>query len=137
MDIIRRNTDYALRALAFLARQSQDESVSTRTIAAEAQFSYQLACKLMQRLQKAGLVVSCMGAKGGFQLACSPQEITLGRVVETVQGPLSLSKCLLGKSDCCNQSHCTIRTKLAELQSDIGVFLNETTLADLIEKRST
>jgi Rrf2 family iron-sulfur cluster assembly transcriptional regulator len=136
MDIIRRNTDYALRALVFLARQPADESVSTRTIADQARFSYQLACKLMQRLQKAGLVVSCMGAKGGFQLARTPQEITLGQVVETIQGPLSLSSCLLGKSDCCNRSHCTIRNKLGELQSDIAVFLEETTLADFVEKQS-
>ncbi len=136
MDIIRRNTDYALRALVFLARQPLDESVSTRTIATEADFSYQLACKLMQRLQKAGIVVSCMGAKGGFQLARSPQEITLGQVVETIQGPLSLSKCLLGKSDCCNQSRCTIRNKLGELQSDIVVFLQETTLADFVENQT-
>ncbi len=136
MDIIRRNTDYALRALVFLARQNGDGAISTRIIAEQERFSYQLACKLMQRLQKAGLVVSCMGVKGGFQLARSPDEISLGQVVEVIQGPLNLSQCLLGKSDCCNQARCAIRTKLGELQSDMVDFLTKTTLTDLITNRS-
>jgi len=53
MDIIRRNTDYALRLMALLAGFSQKkESVSARSLSEIAAVPYPLTCKLLQQLQK-------------------------------------------------------------------------------------
>ena len=135
MDIIRRNTDYALRAMVYLARHYGNGPVSTKIIAEDQAFSYQLACKLMQKLSKAGLVKSCMGINGGYTLTRTPAHIDLSEVIETIQGPLSLSKCLLGVDTCCNSTNCQIRDKLGELQDQIGDFLGGTTLADLVKAK--
>lgn len=133
MDIVRRNTDYAIRAMVHLARRYNDgaEPVSTRKIARDEGISYQLACKLMQKLHDAKLVDSKMGPKGGFSLKRSPEEITLKEIIETIQGPVSLNRCLLHEDACVRQSECTVSRKLSELQNRIGEFLDETTLADL------
>jgi DNA-binding IscR family transcriptional regulator len=64
MDILRRNTDYALRAVAHLAAHYGDGAVSTRQVALEEEIPYQLACKLMQKLHDSRLVESCMGPMG-------------------------------------------------------------------------
>jgi len=132
MDVLRRNTDYALRAAVYLAKQT-DGPVSTRMLAKEQGIPYQLACKLLQRLQKAGIVKSTMGPQGGFELSRDARQIPIGEVVSAIQGPVRLNRCLLGMPSCPREGHCEIRRKLVDLQSKIETFLAETSLADLVE----
>jgi len=75
MDVIRRNTDYAVRLVVHLAKHYGKEPISTRVAASEEYVPYQLACKLMQKLNNAKLVTSCMGPRGGFVLAAEPSKI--------------------------------------------------------------
>lgn len=135
MDVLRRNTDYALRAMVNLASHYGNEPISTRTLAIEEDISYQLACKLMQRLQKAKLVTSCMGANGGFTLNKEPSKISLLDVIDAIQGPISLNRCLLGVNTCTKQKHCSIRSKLVELQDSISGYLTGITLDELASYR--
>ncbi|MBN2136474.1 MAG: Rrf2 family transcriptional regulator [Sedimentisphaerales bacterium] len=135
MDVIRRNTDYALRALVHLGRAYGKSSshVSSREIAAEEDISYQLACKLLQKMQKAGFVESSMGPFGGFRLKRAPGTISLLDVVEAIQGPLSLNRCLVGRNVCSHEGKCPIRPKLAGLQEYMGDYLRGVTLDSVIE----
>ena len=137
MDIIRRNTDYALRAMLNLAGHYGEGPVSTREIAEREDISYQLTCKLMQKLNNAGLVKSIMGPNGGFFLSKKPQQISLSEIIEVIQGPLSLSRCLLGKNVCKKQSQCPINAKLTKLQKNISDYLQGLTLDELLKHQST
>jgi Rrf2 family transcriptional regulator, cysteine metabolism repressor len=132
MDIIRRNTDYALRAAVELAGRFGGEPVSTKEIADNQQIPYQLACKLMQRLHNAGIVKSEMGPSGGFVLCKNPSKITVRRLVEIIQGPVRLNNCKLCQlSRCCN-----ISPELTRLQGKINEFLDGLTLRQLADKNS-
>ncbi|MBW8039747.1 MAG: Rrf2 family transcriptional regulator [Planctomycetes bacterium] len=135
MDILRRNTDYALRAIVNLAAHYGNELVSTRTIADEEDISFQLACKLMQKLHKAGLVKSCMGPKGGFRLTREPAMINLLEVVETIQGPLKLNRCLLRRDACKRRKSCAVSRELAGLQEYMDNYLHNITLDQLLQGR--
>lgn len=135
MDIVRRNTDYALRAMINLARNYEANLVSSRTIALQEKVPYQLACKLMQKLHRAKLIKSIMGPKGGFSLSRKPDKITLLEVIEAVQESLSLNRCMLAKFNCPKQKVCTIKPRLAELQAYIGTYLNNVTLAELAQEK--
>ena len=118
MDIIRRNTDYALRAAVELAGRFGGEPVSTKELADNQRIPYQLACKLLQRLHKAGIVKSEMGPSGGFILCKNPSKITVRRLVEIIQGPVRLNNCKLCRLSRC----CTINPELARLQGKINEF---------------
>jgi len=131
MDIIRRNTDYALRAMAHLAKNFGGDSISTRVIAEREEISYQLACKLMQKMNDAGLVTSTMGPKGGFTLSKEPSEINLLEIIEAVQGPLSVNKCLAEDETCDRIEHCPLTDKMSEMQDYIVGYLSGATLGDI------
>ncbi len=136
MDILRRNTDYALRLAVHLAKHHGDGAVATRVLAEDEDVSYQLACKLMQKLNKAGLVQSDMGPKGGFRLSRSPEEVAILDVIQAVQGPLRLNRCLLNDSVCSRQATCPVRAKMQELQDQMDGYLGGVTLAELVRNRN-
>lgn len=133
MDIVRRNTDYALRAMIHLAEYYDGGTVSARELAQQGGIPYQLACKLLQRLSKAKLIKSSMGPKGGFSLRKEPSKISVLQVIETIQGPVRLNRCLLSAKGCLRQNRCPVKPKLAELQRTIGNYLGGITLDELIK----
>lgn len=128
MDIVRRNTDYALRAMLHLAGNSGSKAVSTRAIADSEDISYQLACKLMQRLNSAGLVKSSMGPKGGFTLSKDPAKINLLEIIVAVQGPVSVNRCLAEGLGCDRSPECPVSDMLDGLQEQIESYLKKATL---------
>lgn len=134
MDIVRRNTDYAARLMVHLAKHYGDSPVSTRESAAKEQVPYQLACKLMQKLNNAKLVNSCMGPKGGFLLAKEPSKISLLEVIEVIQGPLSMNRCITIENFCSRQKVCAVREKLADIQKNMTRELSKITLDDLTQQ---
>jgi len=135
MDIIRRNTDYALRAMINLAKNSQNGPVSTRRIAADEDISYQLACKLMQTLQKKNLVKSSIGPAGGFELARPPSKINMLQIIEVIQGPLRLNRCLLSTDNCPRKPGCPVHKKLKVLQTYIQSSLRNSMLRGLLKDK--
>jgi Rrf2 family protein len=138
MDVLRRNTDYGLRMMVNLARHSyNDQLMSARQLASDGNFSYQLGCKLLQRLHKAELVKSVMGPKGGFKLGRKPSEITLMDVINVLQGGVQMNRCLTGDQGCEFESECEVNTKLSCLQLYIEGYLGGITLDELLQSRST
>ncbi|MGB8226946.1 MAG: Rrf2 family transcriptional regulator [Sedimentisphaerales bacterium] len=131
MDIIRRNTDYALRLVAAIAENYGKSATSTRKLAKDCVVSYELACKLLQKLSSAKLVTSRMGANGGFELAKNPEKISLYQVIAAVQGDICLNRCVGNAKKCPNGRKCKTRKKLVALQKYIGEHLKNIKLNEI------
>jgi Rrf2 family iron-sulfur cluster assembly transcriptional regulator len=132
MNVIRQETDYALRLMAILACQngSPPKSLSTRLLSEQSDVSYEFACKILQKLHEAGLIISVMGPKGGYQLKKGARDITLFEVIAAVQGPLSVNDCMCG---CSRNEKCPLSNKLTELQKQMDDYLHKITLEEAIK----
>ncbi|HSG29706.1 MAG TPA: Rrf2 family transcriptional regulator, partial [Candidatus Krumholzibacterium sp.] len=109
--------------MIIVGQSSGNGPVSTRTISETGGIPYQLACKIMQQLHKAGLVKSRMGPAGGFMLGAESSTISLQDIVEAIQGAVSLNRCI-GEIDFCDhRPTCAVTGKLEELQGRINEFL--------------
>ncbi len=137
MEVLRRNTDYALRMMVAIAKRFKNEELmSARRLTSDCHFPYELGRKLLQRLHKADLVNSVMGLKGGFTLSRKPSEITLMAIINVLQDGIYLNKCLADGQGCEFEPECEINTKLAPLQIQIEDYLESITLEEILQSRS-
>ncbi len=102
-------SQYALRALIYLATHEQSGPVLGRTIAESESIPKQFLSKILHNLRNKGLIRSTMGPGGGYQLARPASEITVLQVVVAVEGPLNLEEvCVLGLDKCDDKEHCAL-----------------------------
>jgi Rrf2 family protein len=131
MDVIRRNTDYALRLVAVLVENHGKSTISARQLAKSCDVSYELACKLLQKLSSAKLVESRMGANGGFELAKNPEKISLYQVIAAIQDNICLNRCVSDAKSCPKRPACKIRKKLVALQKYIEEYFKNIKLDEI------
>jgi Rrf2 family protein len=134
MDVIRRNTDYGLRAMINLASRPPREAVSAKVLAAQEEVSYQLICKLLQKLQRAGFIKSMMGPSGGYRMAMPASDITLGQIVQLLQGPVMINRCVSDEEACSRQHTCVVSESLRKIQRDLEKYLANVTLEQLVKE---
>jgi Rrf2 family protein len=83
-------TEYACLALARLAvEHASGQPVQGRRLAAEEGIPEGFLVQILQELKRLGLVTSVRGASGGYRLAREPEELSLGEVLDLVDGPPS------------------------------------------------
>ncbi len=132
MDIIRRDTDYAVRGLSYLARLKHGGATCAK-VARSCDIPKSFAYKLLRKLADAGLVESRPGRSGGFRLRGATGEISLGAVVEAVQGKLSVSRCVTTEDACARRRSCGLRVEWSELQKRMMEFLDHVTLLEVLK----
>ncbi len=132
MEILKSDTDYAMRLLVHLAVNGAGTTIAAKAMADAQDIPPDFVYKILQRLAGAGIVSRRMGAHGGFKLALDPGQITLSRVAEAIQGPVMVRKCALGLPACGRQDSCPISAKLKQVQDKLTAFLEGVTLADIL-----
>ena len=133
MKLITRNTDYAVRALCCIAEQKQ-EVISADQLVKSLEMPRPFLRKILQTLNKEGLLNSSKGKDGGFALTVSPEEITLTDVMKIFQGPIRLNECKFKKSDCPDVSDCLLKKKIDEIEKEVIAKLKAITIASIIKK---
>ena len=126
---------YALRVMIDLARQNKDEFISLKGISERQQISMKYLEAIVAVLNKAGFLQSLRGKDGGYKLAKSPEEYTIGSVLKLTEGSLAPVACLEGGCDmvCQSADGCITLPLWQKLDGIIDSYLESVTLQDLLE----
>lgn len=118
--------DYAVRIVEYLTKHP--ERRDAKTISVETQIPLRFSLKILRELVAEGLVCSFKGAKGGYTLAKSPEEITLRQVIELVEGPYMLSRCQKEEYSC-GREHCRLHSIYEKISENVRRELESYTFA--------
>ncbi len=130
MKLITRDTDYAVRALCYLAKHRQS-IISVTELVEELKMPRPFLRKILQLLHNKGILKAYKGNGGGFSLAGSPGEISLIEVMRVFQGPFSLNECLLKKESCPRRYSCGLRSKIIGVERQALKDLEKITIGNL------
>lgn len=100
-------TDYATVLLAHLAEEGAGQRTAVE-LADSSKIGLPTVSKVLKELQRAGLVVSTRGARGGYALARSADEISAADILGAVEGPLGLTECATHPGQCGLEPSCRV-----------------------------
>lgn len=131
--MIRRDSDYALRALSYMAEFPTGKRFTAADIAKKQDVPAAFLRKIFQKLAKNKIASSCPGPGGGFYLARKPSYINMKEILESVQGSISLNECLLDFNFCNRIKSCKVRKRLFSIQKEIDSLLTGLSLGEIVK----
>ena len=128
---------YGLRALAVMSERYGQQPVSAKEISELEDISSSFLEQLLAHLRRHDIIVGVRGPGGGFRLKKPPEEITIGEVVEALEGSFYVASCLSGDCEgekevpCEKFDDCVVVPMLKKLEGDITNVLSSYNLADI------
>ncbi len=125
---------YGVRAALELSLRYGSGPIMVREISKSQEISMRYLEHILNTLRTSGLVISTRGAKGGYELAKAPSEITLGDIIRSLEGPLDVVSCT-GSYECRRMAKCATFYVWKEIKEKIEKVLNSITLKNLAERQ--
>ena len=132
---ITHEADYAIRMTALLAMRG--EKLGARQIAEESGVTQRFTLKILRRLMMEGVITSFKGIKGGYALAKDPSELSIGQIIEIIDGPIAINHCLNDEFSCTrvdDKADCSIHKVFCIVNKKIRDELYATKLGSVLEK---
>lgn len=122
---ITQEADYGFRVVFYLSRLGYGKRVEAKTISQDENIPLRFLLKLLRKLTQSEIIKSYRGVNGGYALNQTPENITLKSVLESIDGPIHLNRCLydpdhcnLKRSSLCGV-HCALETVQHKLITDL------------------
>jgi Rrf2 family protein len=127
--------DYGVRALVYLALYGEGKPVRTAEIASRQGIPEPYLDQVLTTLNKFGFIRSRRGPHGGHVLAKSPEEISLGDIMGTLEGRSVPLDCMDEPAECTLSSICAQREVWRGVEEAIQQVLGTTSVADLVGRQ--
>ncbi|MFQ5847250.1 MAG: RrF2 family transcriptional regulator [Candidatus Methylomirabilales bacterium] len=128
---LRRETEYALRALIFLARRPAGTVCSVPEIADALGIPAGFLSKIFQKLLGHGLVRSHRGRHRGYALARPAGQIAVRAILESIEGVDLFARCLFWEDRCGERDPCPLHRDWSQIRPQLVARLERKTLAHL------
>ena len=126
-----KKTDYSIILLTHLGEQ--EAPVSAQEVSTFYKLPYPMVANILKQLVSSGLIESTRGQRGGYVLARSADEINLSEIIRITDSTFQLVECVHEEDLCKIHQCCPTRRPLVALHKKIQQFVEETTLAAIIE----
>jgi len=126
---------YAVNALLDLALHDSKGPVALADIAKRQSISQTYLEQLFSKLKRHGLVSSSRGPRGGYRLALEAEEISIAKIIYSVDEKIDLTRCH-GTQNCQKDHRCLTHDLWMELNMHVSGFLNGITVSDLINRNN-
>jgi Rrf2 family protein len=130
---------YGLLAVLSLAREPGNELVLISELAKNEKIPKKFLEQILRELKNQGILGSKIGKGGGYFLNKSPNSITLGEIIRTIDGPLAPVPCVSQTAyakceECSDENSCAIRLVMKDVRDAISLILDRTSIADALER---
>ena len=135
---ITQEADYALRMMCLLAKESAagNQTVGATTLAEGVAVPTRFGLKILHKLSEVDLVKTSRGATGGYSLSVDPKTLTVRRVIEAIDGPIEINRCLSETHVCLNNPNkdcCRLHHVFEELNRQLTERLDRITVAMVVD----
>jgi Rrf2 family protein len=133
--MLTRKGKYGLKAMILLAREYGHGPTLIGDLAEAEAIPKKFLESILVALKHRGLVHSRKGPHGGYHLARPPEQISVGDIVRTLDGPLALVSCVSQTAyapceECVTEKDCAVRRVFQQVRDETARILDGTTLAD-------
>jgi len=120
-----------------LAKNFNNGPMTIKEIAERQDVSVAYLEQLLNKLRKASLITSRKGPGGGYVISRKPEEISVGMILNSLEGPVAITQCLGPSAKRCKRvDSCVTRLLWKSLGEKIEDFLNTINLKDLINEET-
>ena len=137
MKIFRKDADYAVRTLIYLAIRGGSDYVSSTTLAKELGIPMNFLRRICSTLIKAKILETREGKNGGVRLVKKPETITVLQLIELFDGKPELSDCTFRKKLCPNRQTCVLRKRILGIENIVNREFAAITIQTLIDDIQT
>jgi Rrf2 family protein len=130
-------TDYGILALGYLSQRENGRLACAKEISEAYKIPPELLAKILQKLARSGLVKSHSGPTGGYVLAREPRDITVSDIIQSIEGPIHLVRCLNDDLCCMLSHHCDIQEPMKYIQDRVLGLFDSITLEEIRGKCRT
>ena len=128
--------EYAVRCALYLSYHGKGVTTSRREIARVMDIPDQFLGKVAQQLAKAQIIEIIQGAKGGYRLLISPEQLSMLDVVEAVIGEIFLNDCVIRPESCQRAPVCSAHLVWEKARDQLRNTLRQTTFRQMLEDES-
>ena len=136
MNKINRKTEYGLMALKLMAQKRPGELTSAKEVADHTKCSFDVVAQVMRALAQSGLLKSEQGPQGGYNIIRDLQRVSVLELMEIIEGPMAVAKCLHENAQCDLQDTCNIQAPVELLNRKLNEFYRDLKVAELLKLRS-